>query len=138
MSLCIPSHMNLPSQIGRQDPHLILSACKCPREKSAQKCGFPLAALLWGVPWEEESHCECCRRLWGRALTRVRVVVAGISTHGSRNLDAAQTSRAFSMDFISFNKKHQPSLHVYLIYINIYSIYKTNASGQRLSLWHKP
>lgn len=71
-------------------------------------------------------------------MTRVGEAAAGISMPGSRNLDAAQTSQTFSMDFISFNKKHQPSLHVYLIYINIYSIYKTNASGQRLSLWHEP
>lgn len=137
MSLCVPSHTNLPSQVD--DKILILFHQDAnTQEKNLHRIVASLLPHCWGFPWEKESHCECCRRLWGRALTRVRDVVAGISTHGSRNLDAAQTSQAFSMDFISFNKKHQPSLHVYLIYINIYSIYKTNASGQRLSLWHKP
>lgn len=83
-----------------------------------------------------ELPFQCCPRLQGGALTRVREAVAGISMHSSTWMQHKHPERFQWILFCLIKNTNQACMY-YLIYINIYSIYKTNASGQRLSLWHK-
>lgn len=115
----------------------LLCSVKLPMGKICKGVWLPPAPLLWGFSWEDVSCLfQGCPRLQGRALPRLREAVPGISMHSSTWMQHKHPKRFQWILFRLIKNTNQACMY-YLIYINIYSIYKTNASGQRLSLWHK-
>lgn len=134
ISLHVPkSHTN---QSGcRGAPCCVL--CSCPWGKSAKRSVAPsstssLGFLMGGhelpfpeLPKAAGKSSAKAERLW---LEFQCTAPPGCSTkHPER----------FQWVLFCLIKNTNQACMYYLIYINIYSIYKTNASGQRLSLWHK-
>lgn len=112
-----------------------LQICKSPHQSGGVA---PCSTTFWGFLMETLRSClsQSCPRLQGRALPRLREAVAGISMHSSTWMQHKHPERFQRVLFCLIKNTNQACMY-YLIYINIYSIYKTNASGQCLSLWHK-
>lgn len=111
--------------------------CEAAHKENLQRSVAPSSTASLGfLMGGRELPFQCCPRLQGGALTRVREAVAGISMHSSTWMQHKHPKRFQWILFCLIKNTNQACMY-YLIYINIYSIYKTNASGQRLSLWHK-